>query len=320
MKVGVAAADLYGGQEGSETYRIAPVTCLRRAAEGAHAEVVGGSNVEIGELDGGVVRDTNDKVFGEIGGGTLLILPSVGSVRSCPAEGRDLRTDMGDSQRNGRLTLYRQYVQLDLVLKIKVGKAENRIRVVRVIVRDVAVSAYRLGLGGKSPERHGICSRSRVVIHRNQQVVEAVVEEWSGKLYLSPPVGDKIHISAEHEVGGRDIHPADTGVKDIHVGVYHVDVEVAGRGITGVVKRDVADITHLADFRCRVNLFCQGIVTVGVRRQKNIRAGAVADMYMGGIGYCLSGETHLIAPVAGAVNAAVGPHFHGIVRFRRKTR
>ena len=60
--------------------------------------------------------------------------------------------------------------------------------------------------------------------------------------------------SAEDAVGGGNGCPIVIANEAVFVGMYHVEVEIAGCGVTSVVEGDTVDVTRLANFRRRVYL------------------------------------------------------------------
>ena len=150
-----------------------------------------------------------------------------------------------------------------------------------------------------------------VVIHDEQKVVYAVIGKRDIEIKGCPCSGNHLHTAAEHQVGRRDGHPILGVVESRLARVDEVHVVVAGFGVAVVIEGDPGDSACPADFRRGVDLLRQTVIVVGIARQVLISGRAGADFHQMGSGGP-GGEAHLVAPMAGAVDVAVGANLHRV--------
>ena len=121
-------------------------------------------------------------------------------------------------------------------------------------------------------------------------------------------------ISAEYKVGRGKSDPVEIVVESILFGVQHVDVQISGCTIFGIVERNTVDPPRPANLLRRIYLLRYGKIREYVRRQLVLGEVAFADLYVSAGIECV--ETHHGAPRACAVVTAVRSHFYEIGRVR----
>ena len=127
-----------------------------------------------------------------------MVFPFVAVTRISPTQRGGILADDRNREIGGLLTHGQLEVQLNLV-----PGGSDYVGVIEgfwIIVLVVTVNVFARRIGGKSPEYHVLIMVSRVVIHRNQQIVDAVVVERDGELYRGPHVVFECDFPAENEI------------------------------------------------------------------------------------------------------------------------
>ena len=239
-------------------------------ASGTHPNGIIGFRIEIRDrawMLGNLHRNVGNRCLGR-GQIPEDDRPRLRSAIFIPIQNHMVGTHFGGRQILGLHAIaQRTHFKVQLVL-LQSGRTASTRCVCRVVV--VAIIALVEGLcpvGFESLEVRHVIVSTRIVIHHDDHVVQAVKNERFIKVDDRPVASNEVHGTAEDEVVRSHRNPVGSVFEPILVGTHHIDVDGAVAWVVGDFEEaDALNHASFTQFLLCVDLLGQRILVIVVQR------------------------------------------------------